>query len=112
GGLAVGVEPRGWAPAGLVGAGTWGGRVGGEPPPVTVDREHPARKPDPVGLQGSQVEPPVIGPADQLGGWLLPREQAVGHLVDRDVEEAEAVGPPVDAHSSAAARRDAWAAHR
>ena len=87
----------------LVSGGDRGGQVSGEPHPVTVDREHPAGQPDPVGLQGGQVEPPVVGPADHLGGWLVPREQAVGHLVDRGVEEAEAVEPPVDVHAAVGA---------
>ena len=82
----------------------------GEPHPVTVDREHPADQPDLVGLQGGQVEPPVVGPADQLGGWLVPREQAVGHLVDRGVEEAEAVEPPEDVHAAVGARHAGVAA--
>jgi hypothetical protein len=94
----------------LVSGGDRGGQVSGEPHSVTVDREHPAGQPDPVGLQGGQVEPPVVGPADHLGGWLVPGEQAVGHLVDRGVEEAEAVEPPVDVHAAVVARHAGVAA--
>ena len=72
--------------------------------PGAVDREHPAGQADPVGLQGGQVEPPVIGPADELQRWLVPGEQAVGHLVDRRVECADPVEPPEDVHAAVAAR--------
>ena len=75
-----------------------------------VDREHPAGQADAVGLQGGQVEPPVVGPADQLGGWLVPREQAVGHLVDRGVEGADPVEPPEDVHAAVVARHAGVAA--
>ena len=94
----------------LVSGGDCRGQVRGEPHPVAVDREHPACQIDPVGLQGGQVEPPVVGPADQLGGWLVSREQAVGHLVDRGVEDAEAVEPPVDVHAAVGARHAGVAA--
>ena len=93
-GLDVLVDAPEKLPHALVSGGDRGGQVSGEPHPVTVDREHPACHGEPVGLQGGQVEPPVIGPADHLGGWLVPREQAVGHLIDRRVEKAEAVQPP------------------
>jgi hypothetical protein len=97
------VDPSEKLPHAPVSGGDCGGQVGGEPHPVTVDREHPACQADPVLLQGGQVEPSVVGPADHLGGWLVPREQAVGHLIDRRVEEAEAVEPVVDVHPAVVA---------
>ena len=86
------------------------GEVVGKGDPVAVDADHSPYQADAVLLEGGEVERASVRPPDQLCGRLPPGQLAVAHLVDRRVEQAEAIEPPVDVHPAVAARHPGVAA--
>ena len=76
----------------------------------------PSGEPDPVALQGAEVE--VVGvalgvvAADELHRGLVPGGARVGHLVDRPRQPAGVVEPPEDVHPAVAPRHPGVPADR
>ena len=75
-------------------------QVAGEADPSTGGPGHVAGELHAGLAEAAEVDGPVVGAAGELHGRLTSCRHGVGHLIDRAVEVADLLEPPVDVHAA------------